>query len=155
MHDCRWRIILSLSFLFFLDICLRASKVQVWEFDIAKIIHVFRTLYYCFHAWFWPNSYVNSAKLVYFAVSGNFGQELQKVWKNVKKKTFVKKSKNRINLPSKLEDLLSKTCSLAPKKGLVSDKEWNQIKIWIALSDRSRAVKNTSRSRELFCRFLL
>ena len=63
--------------------------------DIAKIIHVFRTLYRCFHVCFWPNSYVNSAKLVYFTISGNFGQELQKEGKNVKKETFVKTSENK------------------------------------------------------------
>ena len=61
----------------------------------------------------------------------------------------MNKSENRVYLPSKLEDLLSKTPSLAPKKGLASDKEGNQIKIRIALSDRSRAAKSTLHSREL------
>ena len=41
-----------------------------------KIIHVFRILDDYFHACFWPNSFVNSAKLVYSIISGNFGQEL-------------------------------------------------------------------------------
>ena len=88
--------------------------------DIAKIIHVFRMLHHCFHACFLPNSYVNSAKLVYFAILGNFGHEIQKSIKkrvkSVKRETFVNKSENRVNLPSKLEDLLSKTQLVTPQK---------------------------------------
>ena len=102
---------------------------------------------------------MNSAKLMYFTISGNFGNEIQKSIKkrvkSVKKETFMKKNENRENLVSKTADLLSKINCLAPKKDLVSDKEGNQIKIRIALSDRFRAVKSTSRVRELSAGFLL
>ena len=53
----------------------------------------------------------------------------------------MKKKENKENLVSKTANLLSKINSLAPKKNLVSYKEGNQMKIRIALSDRSRAVK--------------
>ena len=98
---------------------------------------------------------LNWCILQYQVIWATNTKSIKKRVKSVKNETFVKKNENRENLVSKAADMLTKINCFAPKKSLASDKEGNQIKMWIALSERFRAAKSSSRTRELSDGFLL